>query len=43
VCLWVGGVAQAGCGLACSVGSPAGTGGTTCVPTGTGAKYGYCG
>jgi hypothetical protein len=39
----VGGVAEPRCRQACSVASPACTGGATCIPTGTGAKYGYCG
>jgi hypothetical protein len=40
----IGGVGGAfTCRFACSVASPACTAGTTCIPTGTGAKYGYCG
>ena len=38
-----GGVAAAHCRFACSVASPACSAGTSCIPTGTGAQYGYCG
>jgi len=39
----VGGVAEPRCRFACTVANPACTAGTTCIPTGTGAKFGYCG
>jgi hypothetical protein len=38
-----GGGAQARCRVACTVASPACQAGTNCIPTGTGAKFGYCG